>query len=98
MQSIQGSAALGCEYGIPNPPSGQPDFGKVNVQFTPPNGSPTLLKKVLDAPSCTSASGGWHYDNEAAPTKIILCDSSCTAIQSFAGAQVQVQLGCATIG
>jgi hypothetical protein len=98
MQAIQGSAALGCEYGIPSPPTGSTDFTKVNVRFTPPNGSPTLLKKVADEASCTSASGGWHYDNNASPTKIILCSSSCTAIQSFSGAKVEVELGCASVG
>jgi hypothetical protein len=98
MQAIQGSAALGCEYQVPNPPSGAPDFGKVNVQFTPPNGSPTLLKKVLDEASCNGSTGGWHYDNEAAPTKIQLCGSSCSAIQSVAGAKIEVLLGCASVG
>lgn len=98
MQNIQGSAALGCEYGIPSPPSGTTDFNKVNVQFTPPNGTPTLLKKVPDAASCTGATGGWHYDDNASPTRIILCDSSCSAIQSFSGATVEVQLGCASVG
>lgn len=98
MQAIEGSAALGCEYSIPSPPSGPPDYGKVNVQFTPPNGSPTLLKKVQDVQSCTAATGGWHYDDNSAPTKIILCDSSCSAIQSFSGAKVEVELGCASVG
>jgi hypothetical protein len=99
MQAIQGSAALGCEYGMPTAPGGaSADKTKVNVQFTPLNGSPTTLKKVLDEASCDPSTGGWHYDNEAAPTKIQLCNSSCTAIQSFSGAKVEVLLGCASVG
>jgi hypothetical protein len=99
MQAIQGSALLGCEYGVPTAPGGAAaDLTKVNVQFTPLNGSPTTLKKVTDEASCNPQTGGWHYDNNAAPSKIQLCNSSCTAIQSFVGARVEVLLGCASVG
>jgi hypothetical protein len=97
MQNITGSALLGCQYGIPSPPSGPPDYTKVNVQITPPNGSPTTLTGVPDKAGCTG-SGGWYYDNPSAPSQIILCDSSCSAISGTAGTQVEVLLGCGTNG
>jgi hypothetical protein len=98
MQKIEGSVALGCEYGIPTPPSGPVDYGKVNVRFTPPNGSPTTLGKVNDPSSCNATAGGWFYDANGAPTKIILCDSSCSAIQSVANGNVEIELGCPSTG
>ncbi|HVU02407.1 MAG TPA: vWA domain-containing protein [Polyangiaceae bacterium] len=96
MQNITTSALLGCQYGIPNPPSGAPDFTKVNVQITPSSGTPTILPGVPNQAACAGA-GGWFYDNPSAPTQIILCDASCQSVSS-AGSNVQVLLGCGTNG
>jgi hypothetical protein len=99
MKAIEGSVLLGCQYKIPAPPGGgATDFSKVNVRYTPAGGSASLLKKVLNASACTSTDGGWYYDNDAAPTQIILCDSTCGGINNGTGATVEVVLGCASIG
>jgi hypothetical protein len=95
LAAIQKSA-IGCEYGIPQPKQGQLDYQKVNVQYTPGNGgAPQLFPNVKDKAACPNT-GGWYYDDDANPTKIILCDASCATVSADAKAKVDVLLGCAT--
>lgn len=93
--------ALPCEYVVPAPEAGTPDYGKVNVQFTS-NGASSVIDYEKNAQGCT-ASGGWYYDVDPAqggvPSKIILCPASCTAVKSGgANATIDVLLGCKTKG
>jgi hypothetical protein len=90
MNAIRG-AALPCDYVLPN--GGNVDPKKVNIDFTPQGGSPTRLPNVGDASRCT-ASGGWYYDNPAAPTRAIVCPDTCGQFNADAGGQVDVVLGC----
>jgi len=91
-------AALPCEYAVPTTEAGEPDFDKVNVQFTPAGGQ----KSVISQTKTCDATGGWHYDVDpttgATPTKIVLCQSSCDAVKAGSGngAKVEVVLGCKT--
>jgi hypothetical protein len=99
MQAIESSVLLGCQYAVPAPTNGAPfDPAKVNVQYTPTGSTPTQLFAVPNAAACTGANGGWYYDNPSTPTQIILCDSTCTAINAGSGATVEILLGCATRG
>ncbi len=96
LAAIQDSA-LGCEYTIPQPAQGMLDFGKVNVQYTPGNGGmPQVIGNVANAAACDPQSGGWYYDNNAMPTKIILCDKQCTTVSADPNGKVDILLGCAT--
>ncbi len=92
--------ALPCEYDVPKPTSGIPDYGKVNVQHTSPAGAKSLLAYSKTAAACDSQAGGWYYDVDPAgggsPTKIVLCPATCSAVKS-AGGQVDVVLGCQTV-
>ena len=65
------------------------------MQYSPSSGQPQTF--TYDA-SCMLSSGGWHYDNATMPTKIVLCPSTCTAVQADAGASIDIVLGCATKG
>jgi hypothetical protein len=99
MKAIETSVLLGCQYAVPTPTTGEPfDPSKVNVQFTPNGSTATSLGRVADANACTPTAGGWYYDNPSAPKQIILCPSSCTAINAGTGATVEIVLGCATHG
>jgi Mg-chelatase subunit ChlD len=82
-----------CDVEIPAPGQGEIiDFDKVNVYFVDSNDQKELF--VQD----TACSGpGWRYDNPAAPTKIKLCDATCTAVQQDLGGHLQVAFGCDTI-
>lgn len=85
-------SALSCDYKIPPPPSGETfDRSKVNVQYAPTGGTAST---VGYNPSCSGGTG-WKYDNEASPTRILLCDGSCDQVKLKPG-KVDIVFGCAT--
>jgi hypothetical protein len=98
LNTIRG-AALPCVYQIPPPPDGeQLDFGLVNVEYTPGDGSGTLtIPKVESEADCPDDGNAWYYDDEKAPTQIILCGVTCDAIAVDLTAEVDIALGCQTI-
>ncbi|MFO0761171.1 MAG: VWA domain-containing protein [Byssovorax sp.] len=88
-------SALGCEYTIPQPMGGMVDYNKVNVQYTPGGGASQLVGNVMNAAAC-GAGGGWYYDNNAMPTKIILCPATCNVVEADPQGKIDILLGCAT--
>ena len=89
LSKIRG-AALPCELAIPKPPVGQTlDFAKVNLSLDA-SGKKEDLPQGSD---CTSGAG-WRYDDPKAPTKILLCPSTCDAAKG--GGKLAVSFGCAT--
>lgn len=87
--------ALSCDYTLPAPPNGeQLDTGKVNVQWTPAGGATRALDYNAD---CTGGTG-WHYDNPSAPTKILICEQSCTEVLGNAQGKIDIVFGCKTQG
>jgi hypothetical protein len=97
LNAIRG-AALGCNYSIPVPQTGQPDFSKVNVQYTPGNGGPAqIIPQVANKASCPASGDAWYYDNPAAPMQILLCDATCNKLSMDTNGEVDVVLGCTTI-
>jgi hypothetical protein len=82
LNKIRG-AALGCNYSIPVPQSGTPDYTRVNVQYTPGGGGNSQVFPYV-ASQAQCAGDGWYYDNAAAPKQIILCPSTCTKVVSAA--------------
>jgi hypothetical protein len=96
--AVDRTSRIACDVAIPMPPDGSSlDPMRVNVVL---NGmTSTLLGKVANAAACTS-SGGWYYDDDANPTRVILCPSSCDRAQTELrgeGRGIQVQFGCTTI-
>ncbi len=92
------SNKLSCEYQLPDAPAGQAlDFGRINVDFR--SGQRTeRLPAVADAGSC-GAAGGWYYDvapSTGAPSKILICPTTCARFEGASDASVQVALGCVT--
>lgn len=99
LNQIRGSA-LPCQYAVPMPESGTPDYGKVNVQFTRSNGTKSTIVYVNDVNGCDPNSGGWYYDvnpSSGTPTKILLCPASCNAVKADSQGKVDVLLGCKSI-
>jgi hypothetical protein len=97
LNKIRGTA-LGCTYQIPVPKGGgQLDFNTVNVKYTPSGGQTVTIPKVADKASCPASGEAWYYDNNAAPTQIILCDATCKEVAADSNAQVAVAVGCATV-
>jgi hypothetical protein len=98
-QAVIATSKLSCVLDIPTPMSGILDKNAVNVQIVD-NGVATPVYKVAGASAC-GVGGGWYYDNDAAPTKIILCPESCDTANASVGpgkmGRIEVLFGCATI-
>jgi hypothetical protein len=84
-------AAIPCDYEIPPPPAGeQLDRDRVNVVHSSGHAKGALFYN----PSCNGGSG-WRYDDANAPTRIVLCESSCKDFKATSGA-MEVVFGCTT--
>jgi hypothetical protein len=98
VQSVESSSRLDCEIAIPTPGQGTLDPTLVNVMIESADGG-IALNKISDA-GC-GPGGGWHYDNDAAPTQIELCPTSCDAAQAEIGpgrdGGIKVLFGCASM-
>lgn len=98
-KAVLAASQVACEIAIPAPDGGAIDPGKVNVQITGPNGT-TGLAKVASAAKC-GPDGGWYYDDDAAPKRVVLCPSSCKDAQATIGigkaGHVEVLFGCETV-
>lgn len=87
---------LQCEFGIPEPPSGESfDSEKVNVDVTFASGATESLGKVANAAECASHDGGgWYYDDPMRPTRILICANTCARLEADELPTVNVLLGC----
>lgn len=90
---VQGSS-LACDWAIPPPPDGEtfsPD--KVNVKVTPSAGAALDILRVPPGSACGDQ-GGWHFDDEATPSKVVACPATCDSLQADAATKVSVLFGC----
>jgi hypothetical protein len=85
--------ALTCEYDVPTAESGPVDLGKVNVVYTPANGTPQTVPQ--DASKECQLADGWQY----APggNRIVLCGPACDKLKNDTTGSVSIQLGCLTV-
>ncbi|AKF07499.1 hypothetical protein DB32_004648 [Sandaracinus amylolyticus] len=75
--TVAETSRIECEVAMPEPPEGTVlDPRRVNVQIRGASGS-TTIPYAGAAASCDPTRGGWHYDDAASPTRVILCPSSC---------------------
>jgi hypothetical protein len=97
MEEIR-SIALPCEVVIPPPPDGETlERDKVNVQYTPGGtGTAETIPYAGSAAGC-GTTGGWYYDNDVAPTKIVYCPTTCKTVQGDTHASIKVAFGCKSI-
>jgi len=97
LDQIRG-AAIACEFSIPTPQMGAIDFNRVNVRHTGAGGTEDLLY-VETADKCDPMRGGWYYDvppGRGTPSRILVCDASCSRFKMDATAKVDLLFGCAT--
>ncbi len=83
---------LPCDLTIPTPEAGQPNFNQLNLTLTSSSGEELLYKTA----SCVENPRGWQYDDPNTPTRILLCEDACNAVQSTVNGQLNVVLGCET--
>lgn len=97
LQSIR-KGALGCEYVLPIPDGskGVLDPDSVVVNFAPGSNDPVVtFRRVSSAGDCGRTTGGFYYDDNEKPTRIILCEASCDDVRDApATASVDIVLGC----
>lgn len=90
IDAIRG-ATVSCTIAIPPAPSGREfDEEKVRVTYKSGDGAPTALRYDQDC----ETEGAWRYDSTDAPTQIVLCDSTCAAIQADPEAALAVDFTC----
>jgi hypothetical protein len=89
LAAVRTSHRFPCSYAIPQPDGGTLDLGRVNVTYG------DIIGQVPDPAAC-DASGGWYYAPADAPDRIILCPSTCDALGTGAGRDVEVAFGCVT--
>ncbi|MCA9599000.1 MAG: hypothetical protein KC776_37075 [Myxococcales bacterium] len=98
-QAVSQNTKLTCELALPTPSSGTLDPKKVNVGIVG-GATTTTLFKVTGASACDQ-NGGWYYDDEQNPTKVVLCPSSCDFAEQAGvktgNVEIAVQFGCTTI-
>ncbi len=95
LNQIRGS--VGCVLKIPQPTSGTPDYGRVNVAFTPAGGQQQYFPQTQDGKQdgC-KGDKKWYYDDPNNPTHIVLCPAACDLISNTKG-ETDVVVGCLTI-
>lgn len=100
------SAALPCDYAVPVPEAGTPDYAKLNVRYTAGDGAVSDLPYVAASAACAGG-GGWYYDVDpldpldstagGVPRSIETCPATCAALHADPLGRVDVVLGCATV-
>ncbi len=97
--AVVATARLACELPIPLPDAGTVDPDLVNVRLSDGTTPAAGVPRVAGASSCGELAG-WYYDVPTAPTKVVLCPTSCEGAQSKGGTtppKVEVVFGCATV-
>jgi hypothetical protein len=89
------SVEMACDFALPPPPEGK-ELNKngVNVVYKDASGQETVLSYNSDC----NGGAGWHYDNLASPSRVMLCPSSCQAARNDRAGKLQLAFGCITKG
>jgi hypothetical protein len=92
MQAIR-AQALGCEYIIPPSSLGVPDPDAVTVRYAPGDGSAPVSFPKRTSATC-GTEHGYYFDNDAAPTRLYLCSSSCDMLSADTDAELAIFYDC----
>lgn len=97
-QAVVSNKTVDCAWDIPPAPAGQTfNPNMVNVNYTAGGtGTAQPIFHVDKAADCTAA-GGWYYDDNVSPKKVLVCPATCSAIQADPSALIDVLFGCATV-
>jgi hypothetical protein len=99
-QTVTTTSQLSCEWAIPEIPEAAGMFNKfkVNVTYTPGSGgAPMQFGKLEEAQCAAAPEGGWFYDSEDAPTKVVVCPQTCDTLKADLMGKVDVLFGCDTV-
>lgn len=94
LREISGQA-LSCELPLPDPGKGTIELERLNVIYSPADGSePELIRQDARLP-CERGADGWQYAEGAA--KILVCGATCDRVRADRGARLDVVLGCPAV-
>lgn len=88
------ASALPCDYPIPQVGDITFDPALVAAVYATPDGDERELPKADTERRCGDALA-WHYDDEARPTRIVLCPAACAEARQ--GGSIDIQFGCAPV-
>jgi hypothetical protein len=94
LTEITGRAAT-CELPLPESDT-EIDLERVNVIYSPGNGSEARLVLRDTRAACDAGANGWQYSEDH--TKIRLCGPICETVRTDAGSRVDVVIGCPVQG
>lgn len=83
--------AVPCSVELPPHPDGSGYFDKDKIDVRWVDGDTT--ERLPYDPACDPG-GGWHYDDDSAPTAIELCAETCTAVQASPTLELRVDFLC----
>jgi len=90
-ERVTDAVAVPCAVEVPDPGEGyEVDYREVLVRTT--GDDPRDLPRVAGVSDCTDA-GGWYFDDDDAPTRLLLCPASCGAEADG----LEVELECVTV-
>ncbi|HET9957423.1 MAG TPA: VWA domain-containing protein [Polyangiaceae bacterium] len=93
---IRGAAQIPCDIEIPEPDPGLTlDYSKINVLSSATSCAVQPFYYVESAADCGHELA-WHYDNNAAPSRIQLCSQACEAVNQ-PSTRLRVLLGCESV-
>jgi hypothetical protein len=86
---------MACDFALPPPPAGKElNEEGVNVVYKDASGQETVLSYNSDC----QGGAGWHYDNLASPSRVMLCPNSCNQARSDGLGKLTLAFGCITKG
>lgn len=91
LKTIQGTA-IPCEFDMPVAEAGIINPDQITLDYMS-GGNKTPVGRVDNQNLC-DVNGGWYYDNNASPSKILLCPATCTTMKADPMAKVNISLGC----
>lgn len=89
---------IACEWTLQPPMMGRTYAGDlVEVTRTSPATGSSPLSRVTDQAAC-GTTGGWYFDSNLNPTKILACPSTCMGIQNQMDGAIEITFGCEMVG
>ncbi len=94
LNAIRADAAIPCTLNIPEPESGEIDYGLVNVGICDAT-KETVHTFFVEGPDDCEF-GAWYYEDVGNERVVQLCDQTCESV-SAAGTSLTLSVGCATV-
>ncbi len=83
LNAVRGAARIPCEIELSEPDSGQSlNYEQTDLVWMDSDCQVSRVSKVESAAACDPSSGGWHFDDPDAPSRIVLCESSCSDVKA----------------